>query len=176
MIHRLFTAASALTLLACAAIIALWVDGRFVTNDVVIDTPKAMTRIQIDRDELYLSHTSPRDWRLEHHRSYWKWSIEFNRYRPFRAPTGRSWWKPITVREETMLYHGRAIILKLWFLAVMTSALPACWTIRVVPKVRARLRIRSIRCASCGYDLRASQARCPECGTPIPLTQESASF
>ena len=56
----------------------------------------------------------------------------------------------------------------LWFLLVLTAALPS---VAVVWNLRQRRRAaRFGLCAACGYDLRASPDRCPECGT-IPLMQ-----
>jgi primosomal protein N' len=48
-----------------------------------------------------------------------------------------------------------------WFLALPFAILPCRFLIR---KLRIHRRARSGRCLACGYDLRASKDRCPECG------------
>jgi hypothetical protein len=40
----------------------------------------------------------------------------------------------------------------------------------VVLRHRRRQRFAANRCLSCGYDLRATPERCPECGTPASLS------
>jgi hypothetical protein len=48
-----------------------------------------------------------------------------------------------------------------WSLALLTALLPAIWTSL---RFRSQTREKSGRCAKCGYDLRATPDRCPECG------------
>src|SRR5688572_14037549 len=57
----------------------------------------------------------------------------------------------------------RSFALPYWLLCLATLIAPSrwLWTWR-----RARTAVRQNRCANCGYDLRASAERCPECGTP----------
>jgi len=52
-----------------------------------------------------------------------------------------------------------------WFLAVLAAILPA-WraTAWYTARRRTRLANRAV-CAQCGYDMRATPQRCPECGT-----------
>jgi hypothetical protein len=51
-----------------------------------------------------------------------------------------------------------------WLLLVTTGVLPSIW-------IRKRFhRNKCGRCRTCGYDLRATRDRCPECGTAIPAT------
>ena len=54
-----------------------------------------------------------------------------------------------------------AISVPHWFAAVLFAGAPARW---LVVRQRTRARRRENLCGDCGYDLRASPGRCPECG------------
>ena len=65
------------------------------------------------------------------------------------------WW--VSFEGPSISFHSALI--PHWQLVVLTAAAP------VVRLVRSLRRPRGL-CRSCGYDLRASPDRCPECGTP----------
>lgn len=54
-----------------------------------------------------------------------------------------------------------------WMLAFPLLIAGLIW-VRRMSAGRHRLRALGGLCLQCGYDLRASKDRCPECGTPIP--------
>jgi hypothetical protein len=60
-------------------------------------------------------------------------------------------------------YRYHAAHVPYWSLVALFALLPA---IRVGCRWIRRRRNAPGRCATCGYDLRASPGRCPECGTP----------
>jgi hypothetical protein len=53
------------------------------------------------------------------------------------------------------------LVLPLWFLATGAAAVP---TGRLLWRLAARRKVRLGLCPSCGYDLRGTPDRCPECG------------
>jgi hypothetical protein len=52
-----------------------------------------------------------------------------------------------------------------WLALLATAVLPGLWLLRWH---RRRTLRREGRCPGCGYDLRFSRERCPECGLPVP--------
>jgi len=61
----------------------------------------------------------------------------------------------------------QSIVLAWWPVMLLAGILPS---FRFFSWRRRRLRRRSGMCVKCSYDLRASKDRCPECGTPVPVS------
>jgi predicted amidophosphoribosyltransferase len=56
------------------------------------------------------------------------------------------------------------VVLPHWFITIVFAILPAVW---LRHRLRLRRRVKSRLCRRCGYDLRFSAGRCPECGEAI---------
>ncbi|MDB5292911.1 MAG: hypothetical protein JWL69_4152 [Phycisphaerales bacterium] len=59
---------------------------------------------------------------------------------------------------------GRSV--SLYSVLIATAALPMAWLALMLHTARVTARRKAAnKCTSCGYDLRATPGRCPECGT-----------
>jgi hypothetical protein len=170
--------AAALSLLLCVATVALWVRSYWVsdaihwwhpTRRVYYSVASARGRVACQSDE-------PRDARLATgpyrpgHAGYdtiplpnedWEdgWGVPFDARRTFmgfgyvRATRGLG-------RLSTQMG-----IVPMWFVTLLTALPPAVHAFRL----RRHRRAKGV-CLRCGYDLRATPDRCPECGT-VPTAQ-----
>jgi hypothetical protein len=69
-------------------------------------------------------------------------------------------WNAIGLKWYSGPTHS-SICFPYWLAAILTAAAPA---FSIAARVRRRRRIEAGQCLSCGYDLRATPGRCPECG------------
>jgi hypothetical protein len=63
---------------------------------------------------------------------------------------------------------GVMTVAPIWVAMVPTAVLPIVWVMRRIRGSNWRERVTRGLCGRCGYDLRASPDRCPECGEPNP--------
>jgi hypothetical protein len=71
------------------------------------------------------------------------------------------------VERSTNVITTKAVVIPYWFLMVCAGAWPGVWVIRSGRRWRWK---RMGRCVWCGYDLRGSAGRCPECGSGAEMT------
>jgi hypothetical protein len=175
--RRLFTALSLLSLLLCLATLALWLRS-YYRVDVIehVETSKEPLRwwsIQNHSGHLQLSFISA----SSADAAAWRTFVPGYAY-TFQAPSSGArpsqavdaWAKEGAASTGRFLNFAfviakspvdiRWFFIPHWFLAVLFAVLPALY-------LRSAIRSRKHRpghCPRCGYDLRATPQRCPECG------------
>ena len=60
--------------------------------------------------------------------------------------------------------RSRDLTIRWWVLMIATMPLPAWGILQLSASARTGRRVAAGRCRACGYDLRATPDRCPECG------------
>ena len=196
--HRLLNLLTALSLLLFLAVVVLWVRSHLVYEQVGRITPdhgadilrSASGRLHFARHS-YWDHTFTMDGKWRHRvgvqaptnwpqREYQRPAGEvlgFARYvgtaytwpghvhgipQPLPPKNDPRWWRD----------HYRVWVVPHWALAAATGLLPAWWLVKHPPRTwespLARRRRAKGLCGRCGYDLRATPGRCPECGATAP--------
>ena len=78
----------------------------------------------------------------------------------------RSRMRAAAARARSVLHPdtGWGVDFPAWLPFAVTAILPAAWPVPAWRRARRRRLLRAGRCVRCGYDLRATPDRCPECG------------
>ena len=182
LLRLLLHALTLLSLLLCLATLAFWIRSYFKSDwyhYVVLDAPRrtwTQYSLNSNKGSLYFSYFGFR----------FNTDTRFQDYVRLReAPAGFSYqgYEPRDNRHlagSTLRRLGFALqseyntpdasgsydfpnaFVPHWFIVLITALLPAT---RLYLLVRRRQQKRAGLCPTCGYDLRATPSRCPECGT-----------
>ena len=193
--RRLFTVASALSLLMGAAMAILWARSYSRPLEIVSTVPIrepdpliaatdnfprncGLVTVIHNRGTLYFQYwradERPSDYGLRFREPYWlprEEAIQQNELLALSASSargglgirfGRRWGESYLICRDATL-------------TAIFALLPVAWILTTGLVVARAMRRRPGLCRKCGYDLRASTDRCPECGTPVAKKAEAAA-
>ncbi|HEX4793604.1 MAG TPA: hypothetical protein VH370_07430 [Humisphaera sp.] len=151
--------------MACIAATAFWLRS-YSHCDVLIGqhSPRDRYEMTLEFGLLTFEHEDAQRGQVESGWQYFEKSLPRRALRP-RGLFGFEFYQG-QVRHYVLLPSSRfwGVTMPLWFIAAMFGVLPAIQWGRIHRARIARRRASAGLCAACGYDLRASSGRCPECG------------
>ena len=81
---------------------------------------------------------------------------------------GFRYWYAVPAPPTGVSVRQWLLVVPLWFLTLAAALPPVLWYVNIRRWRRDQHRRQSGHCTRCGYDLRATRDRCPECGTLVP--------
>jgi hypothetical protein len=168
--RKVFTLISAFSLLLCLALLVLWIVDRGTTTSREAHASVGWHSygIYVCDGNIYLGAFTNHGptYRINLATDH-RWSLAmycmavlYERNGPLAGhPFSVGSWKDRPMDE--VFAAARVTSMPSWFAAAVLGILPTLWSRRFF--VQKRLRAKG-RCPTCGYDLRATPERCPECG------------
>jgi hypothetical protein len=169
MIRRLFNLVTIVLMLLFVAAVVLWVRSHFVFDDGHLLVGDRSLGVGSFRGEISLSQVDAGPL-ARHFTTEWRTTPIAKIDQSQERLSAQCQWRLLGAGVGTHVFWAgeplkpltnRVLVLPYWLLAVVTSAPPAMRAIRLL---RTRRRLIHSLCPHCGYDLRATPDRCPECG------------
>jgi hypothetical protein len=152
----LFAVLSGLSLLLCVTTVVLWVKG---TGEV----------LALGKNELL---TSEDGWLTLDHATYRQQAFKVLRARVSPRSSSNLVWQGLKAPPSPTPAHKKwSASLPLALMSPSLAALPCCWIVSFRRRKLATAQAFRGGCQRCGYDLRATPGRCPECGT-VPIAMK----
>ncbi len=178
MLRRLFAVLSALSLVLCVTTIVLYARGqiRERSDEVTVTTGTEVYALYSYKRRVYVgvfwnpARPPPpsvgSQWLSVRSdpaakRAFYAWLVmsEFgHRWGGFGAAVNAR-------AGSARLPYAREVVVPHWFIVLATAVLPLLWATRHIRRSRmSACRAEAGLCLTCGYDLRGTPDRCPECG------------
>jgi len=168
-----------LSVLLFVATIVLWFRSRTNLDEFFIYRPRSFHYIWSVEGRIYLNRFTARVqyWGGESSMGFGGGELSRLKYghMPFSHQLGPFAYASVTAPPRAFGASGFTVMLPHWALLLLFSVPPVLWAHRFRKQRSTRFGADQGLCLRCGYDIRATPERCPECGHENPATAIAGS-
>lgn len=162
---RLFTIAAGVSLILFLITSIMWVRS-YWRIDAIVYADTSREWVVGGVGGRFVVRNAPASSRqgFEFHSSAYRWPV---------VQLGHGFWRrlgfshyvlEVDPRRPFMGLQQSVTVVPIWSVAFLWGVVPLAWSGRALKRRKMRDRVNRGLCKQCGYDLRATPDRCPECG------------